>query len=268
MEEKIDIKYEWLSIEHGLESCRIWLRNSFEMVFDSPTLIVLSEDQQGLRVESERYRGDRNSKLVYVAPGRTAVFEPHAFQHYAVMSLTNHMEQWLNIGSMDLTSVGHQIIAFIQNRQHQAFSSMLLQPIEQELDRKKQILPMQVPITLAQKVMQRIHQDQRTSISISRIAMDLSSHPSLVSRTFSKEYGISPVRYSHLFRLAQAKRSLRHGNGSLKASEEFLFADQSHFVRSFRKQYGMTPRDYQILCSRTISIRDAKTLFSSGASPS
>jgi AraC-like DNA-binding protein len=65
-------------------------------------------------------------------------------------------------------------------------------------------------------------------------------------RQFQATFHLTPQKFLRKLRLRIASRALIHTDESL--SEIALkcgFADQSHFSREFRRQFGRTPRDYR-----------------------
>ncbi len=65
-------------------------------------------------------------------------------------------------------------------------------------------------------------------------------------RRFRAAFHLTPQRFLRKLRLRIASRALIHTDASL--SEVALnggFADQSHFSREFRRQFGRTPREYR-----------------------
>jgi len=65
-------------------------------------------------------------------------------------------------------------------------------------------------------------------------------------RRFRAAFHLTPQRFLRKLRLRIASRALIHSDASL--SEIALnggFADQSHFSREFRRQFGRTPREYR-----------------------
>lgn len=65
-------------------------------------------------------------------------------------------------------------------------------------------------------------------------------------RQFLASFHLTPQKYLRKLRLRIASRALINANESL--SEVALncgFADQSHFTREFRRQFGRTPREYR-----------------------
>jgi len=70
--------------------------------------------------------------------------------------------------------------------------------------------------------------------------------PSRFSRMFKAQTGISPMQYVKLFRLKRARELLETTWMSVK---EVMFkvgiSDPSHFVRDFRRMYGMPPGQHR-----------------------
>jgi len=65
-------------------------------------------------------------------------------------------------------------------------------------------------------------------------------------RRFLATFHLTPQRFLRKLRLRIASRALVYTNDSLsKIALSAGFADQSHFSREFRRQFGRTPRDYR-----------------------
>jgi len=63
-------------------------------------------------------------------------------------------------------------------------------------------------------------------------------------RSFTKQIGISPYSYLITIRINKAKKLLERGTSPIDAALQTGFADQSHFSNFFKKQIGLTPKQY------------------------
>jgi len=63
-------------------------------------------------------------------------------------------------------------------------------------------------------------------------------------RVFHRVVGVTPRTYHRHVRLEASRRLLQRGRPSALVAHDLSFSDQSHFIRSYRKQFGMTPGDY------------------------
>jgi len=62
-----------------------------------------------------------------------------------------------------------------------------------------------------------------------------------LSRVFGRSLGLPPHQYQTHLRLARARALLRRGEPASQVAVAVGFADQSHFVRAFRRFHGLTP---------------------------
>jgi len=70
--------------------------------------------------------------------------------------------------------------------------------------------------------------------------------PSRLRYLFKKETGVAPGHYLRTFRLEQAKELLEKTFLSVKEiTRRVGVNDQSHFIREFKKAYGLTPAQYR-----------------------
>lgn len=86
------------------------------------------------------------------------------------------------------------------------------------------------------------------NLRLTDIANDLNLHPVHLSRDFSKHFNCTLGDYTRKIRLEKALVLLSRLDYSLTdIAMECHFADQSHFIRSFRSQYCITPLQYRKL---------------------
>jgi AraC-like DNA-binding protein len=65
-------------------------------------------------------------------------------------------------------------------------------------------------------------------------------------RKFHHSFHLTPQRYLRKLRLRVASRALVYTGQTLaEVASGCGFSDQSHFTRAFRRQFGLTPRDYR-----------------------
>lgn len=89
-----------------------------------------------------------------------------------------------------------------------------------------------------------LHTHAGDSISLDDLAAAANLGRFQLWRAFSKELGCSPHAYLRRLRLARALRLLRAGVPVVEAALQLGFADQSHFTRVFRGEFGVTPAKY------------------------
>ena len=94
----------------------------------------------------------------------------------------------------------------------------------------------------------RILNDQFTTpITLSSLATSLSVSPQYLSQIFSQAMGVTFQDYLSALRLRLAAEWLRESNRSVT---DICFGcgyrNLSHFLRSFKKRYGLSPRQYRL----------------------
>jgi AraC family transcriptional activator of mtrCDE len=78
------------------------------------------------------------------------------------------------------------------------------------------------------------------------LAKEINLCKSQFVQLFQKEIGISPIKYIRQLRFEKAKELLETTFLSVKEiSFSVGFNDQSHFVRDFKKKYGLTPTEFR-----------------------
>ena len=84
------------------------------------------------------------------------------------------------------------------------------------------------------------------AIRVTSIAAEVGVHPTHLSRVFRARHGTSVVEYLRRVRVEwAAARMLSTAEPLAEIAVAAGFADQSHFTRSFRRTYGVTPDRYR-----------------------
>lgn len=88
----------------------------------------------------------------------------------------------------------------------------------------------------------------REALSLERLAREVNLSPKYLSDRFRSETGQTLHSYVQEQKIREAKRLLLHTDNSLSVISQLLnFSSQSYFTAVFRKNTGMTPRQYREL---------------------
>ena len=97
-----------------------------------------------------------------------------------------------------------------------------------------------------QKVIHLIQKDLSRKITLSQMAQAVNLSGVYLRTLFKSEIGMTPVQYQKKLRLLEARRLLE--STFLNVQEIMVrvgLSDDSHFVRDFKKIYGLTPAQYR-----------------------
>lgn len=109
------------------------------------------------------------------------------------------------------------------------------------LVKKNNFLPK--PIVLC---MDYIYSNINRRITVDKLAEHTGLSPSYLSRLFKKELNISVSEYICEMKIEKAQHLLRYSDYSLVDIANYLaFSSQSHFIQTFKKLVGITPKKYR-----------------------
>jgi len=96
------------------------------------------------------------------------------------------------------------------------------------------------------KVVELMRGNLYQELSLEALAQAVNLSPSRLHNVFKSETGMSPARYLKTLRLERAKELLEASFLSVKEIRVKVgIGDESHFVRDFRKAYGLSPTQYR-----------------------
>lgn len=88
--------------------------------------------------------------------------------------------------------------------------------------------------------------DLRRVLPLTKMARSVNLSPTRLCHLFKAETGTPPARYLRKLRMHDAATLL---DGTFLSVKEIMarvgFSDESHFVRDFKRIYGMTPTQYR-----------------------
>jgi AraC-like DNA-binding protein len=105
-------------------------------------------------------------------------------------------------------------------------------------------------ITNAVELLEAEFEDQHSLLNLSRL---FTMSPFHFSRVFKSLVGRSPHQHLLRVRLAHAARRLQQGDSVTNTAYGCGFQNLSHFVRMFRKRFGVPPSKYRIQLARSKS---------------
>lgn len=98
-----------------------------------------------------------------------------------------------------------------------------------------------------QDVLPYIDEHSHQNINIQDLADRCSMSYSYFAKTFKQHYGQSCKQYIEFIRLSKVENLLLFTDYDLSyIAEETGFSDCSHLIRSFKKKYGMTPKQFRM----------------------
>lgn len=100
-----------------------------------------------------------------------------------------------------------------------------------------------------------IHANLHTRITVKDLSELTGLNPSYLSRLFKKETGLSITDYIRDLKIDAAKNMLLYSDFSPAQIASILaFSDQSYFTEVFRRLVGVSPKKYQCLHLREMSM--------------
>lgn len=97
---------------------------------------------------------------------------------------------------------------------------------------------------------------EKGRLAIQDLARDFRINPRRLERVFRNETGLSPKALSRIVRFNHAKRLIEQNPGISLAelTHEAGFCDQSHFSKTFKEMFGITPGTFKAQMKATVEL--------------
>ena len=82
------------------------------------------------------------------------------------------------------------------------------------------------------------------NLSLAELARIANLSPFHLTRVFARQVGMPPHEFLTQVRVAKAKKLIRSGLSLSDVAAQTGFADQSHFIRQFKRLMKITPGEY------------------------
>ncbi|MBE2219286.1 MAG: helix-turn-helix transcriptional regulator [Ignavibacteria bacterium] len=127
-----------------------------------------------------------------------------------------------------------------------AIEGLLLQVFAEMLRRTGKSAERNSPPLWLGKVAEILREESEEKITLSMLARMTGHHPVHISKSFHKHFGVTMGQYIRNFKIERSVKLLREKNLTLtEISSACGFADQSHFIRTFKMVHGITPSMYR-----------------------
>ena len=112
----------------------------------------------------------------------------------------------------------------------------------------------------AQAVFEFMEANFHRKLRISELARSVYLSHSRLDYLFRMEFGMSPSQYLKLLRMQKACELLKTSLQSIKQIASMVgYNDDSHFMRDFKKTYGVTPTQYRMRKLELVPVIDELT---------
>jgi AraC-like DNA-binding protein len=121
--------------------------------------------------------------------------------------------------------------------------------VQVQIDFTKRVANSLLPVVsdnILFQAIQYVHENTNKNITVADVANHINFSRTYLSRKFKKELGFELSSFIRRCKLEEAKDLLLYSNKSISEISNYLrFSGQSHFQKSFKNQYGITPQTFR-----------------------
>jgi len=96
----------------------------------------------------------------------------------------------------------------------------------------------------ARRMREMLHSSDGAKLDLETLASGVGMSRFQALRAFKERYGLPPHAYQICAQLGRSRTLLRQGYSASEVAHACGFADQSHFGRTFKRVFGITPGAY------------------------
>ena len=185
---------------------------------------------------------------ITLTPNRIIVFninQPHKLKQYKEVSeyhiLHINLDEIFLPKIIEDSSTYEDFIYFSQKALKNEKSDFLERFLKRyKIDKKLKVLNENL-----ENIKKFIDENIDKNISLEVMAKKVNLNQSYLSRSFKKQYGLSPHDYVLNERVNKSKKLLEQGLDISQIALELGFYDQAHFYRAFKNSFLITPNEYK-----------------------
>ncbi|HYP52010.1 MAG TPA: AraC family transcriptional regulator, partial [Pyrinomonadaceae bacterium] len=125
---------------------------------------------------------------------------------------------------------------------------LLARLVERHADARPRPAPAGLERAAVSRVREYLVEHHARNVSLGELARVANLSPFHLTREFAREVGMPPHAFQTQVRVARAKRLIKCGLPLASVAAATGFADQSHFIRQFRRLMKITPGEYLNNC--------------------
>ncbi len=159
----------------------------------------------------------------------------------AIQSLGCDAEEWLGYDIRNKYKSIPDIECF------RSWMEEVIQVISDKADERRQGIDKE----LERKIISFIKENEPRQVTLESLAEHVSMNANYLSKVFKNMTGQTFTEYMMAYKIKMAKQLLKNKITVLEISYQLGYNSTPHFIRLFKEAYGMTPKQYQKLYSKT-----------------